>query len=435
MKTLVKKEFELIEQGTAEGQISEKRFDLLRDYVLKAGSRTEKGKSPDFFKIVSKNGKEAIKVQNYVGVIELPDGFRIEILPKVELGQSDSGYDVTRKIFLKMLQCMDENQFKISEFANLNTPKMPLFEIFIQMFLNDVQKLTRVGLKSGYVHIEENSKTFKGKLLVSQNIRENLVHQERFFVEYDEFQLNRPENRLVKSTLLYLNKKSNNDSNLTELRRQLMFFEQVDASVNYEADFSKVVKTRNTTEYENLMAWARVFLQNKSFSTFSGSTSVRSILFPMEKVFEAYVAKMLRKAVIKETEDDYWREWNVRSQYGAKYLFEVPSNKFHMRPDIVMKKDDKINIILDTKWKRLVNDYNSNYGISQQDMYQMFAYGHKYNCPNIWLIYPKNIDMKENIQKFESDCNGLKISVSVYCLDLDKKGAFSLLLSHLKEEK
>lgn len=435
MKTLIKKEFEFIEQGTAEGQITENRFDLLRDYVLKAGSRTEKDKSPDFFKIVSKNGKEAIKVQNYVGVIELPDGFRIEILPKVELGQSDSGYDVTRKIFLKMLQCMDENQFKISEFANLNTSKMPLFEIFIQMFLNDVQKLTRVGLKSGYVHIEENSKTFKGKLLVSQNIRENLVHQERFFVEYDEFQLNRPENRLVKSTLQYLNKKSNSDSNLAEIRRQLMFFEQVDASVNYEADFSKVVKTRNTTEYENLMAWARVFLQNKSFSTFSGSTSVRSILFPMEKVFEAYVAKMLRKAIIKETEDDYWREWNVRSQYGAKYLFEAPSNKFRVRPDIVMKKKDEINIILDTKWKRLVNDYNLNYGISQQDMYQMFAYAHKYNCQNIWLIYPKNIDMKENIQKFESDCNGLKISVSVYCLDLDKKGVFSLLLSHLKEEK
>jgi 5-methylcytosine-specific restriction enzyme subunit McrC len=331
---------------------------------------------------------------------------------------------------------MDENQFKVSDFANLNTSKMPLLEIFIQMFLNDVQKLTRVGLKLGYVHIEENSKTFKGKLLVSQNIRENLVHQERFFVEYDEFQLNRPENRLVKSTLLYLNKKSNNDSNLTELRRQLMFFEQVDASVNYEADFSKVVKTRNTTEYENLMAWARVFLQNKSFSTFSGSTSVRSILFPMEKVFEAYVAKMLRKAVIKETEDDYWREWNVRAQYGAKYLFEVPSNKFQMRPDIVMKKDDKINIILDTKWKRLVNDYNSNYGISQQDMYQMFAYGHKYNCPNIWLIYPKNKDMDGEIKEYKEfkDRND-GLSVSIYCLDLGDKDAFSTLLAQLKEEK
>ncbi|MEE1275870.1 MAG: McrC family protein [Fibrobacteraceae bacterium] len=431
MRTLVKKEFEIIEQGDAEGLLSNKQFKLLRDFVFDSAES-----APDFFKLISKNGKEAIKVQNYVGVVELPDGFRIEILPKIDLAEDDIKCDKTRNIFLKMLQCMDENQFKVSDFANLNTFKMPLFEIFIQMFLNDVQKLTRVGLKSGYVHVEENSKTFKGKLLVSQNIRENLVHQERFYVEYDEFQLNRPENRLIKSTLLYLNKKSNSDSNLAEIRRQLMFFEQVDASVNYEADFSKVIKNRNTTEYENLMAWARVFLQNKSFSTFSGNTSVRSILFPMEKVFEAYVAKMLRKAVIKETTDDYWSEWNVHSQYGARYLFESPSNKFRMRPDIVMKKNDKINIILDTKWKRLVNDDSLNYGISQQDMYQMFAYGHKYNCPNIWLIYPQNKDMDGEIKEYKEfkDRND-GLSVSIYCLYLGDKDAFSTLLAQLKEEK
>lgn len=427
MKTLIKKEFEIIEQGDAEGQLSSSQFKLLRDFVFDS----EKS-APDFFKLVPKDGKEAIKVQNYVGVIELPDGFRIEVLPKIDLAQDDEKCDKTRCIFLKMLQYMDENQFKVSDFANLNTSKMPLFEIFIQMFLNDVQKLTRVGLKSGYVHIEENSKTFKGKLLVSQNIRENLVHQERFFVEYDEFQLNRPENRLVKSTLLYLNKKSNSDSNLAEIRRQLMFFEQVDASVNYEADFSKVVKTRNTTEYENLMAWARVFLQNKSFSTFSGSTSVRSILFPMEKVFEAYVAKKLRKAIACE---GCWKDWSLYTQCKERCLFEEPE-QFQLKPDIIMKKNDGSIIILDTKWKRLVNN-ESNYGISQQDMYQMYAYGHKYKCQNIWLIYPENKDVKWEIipkyKEFKDRNDGL--TVSIYYLNLEDKDAFSKLLSQLKEEK
>ena len=436
MNTLVKKEFEFIEQGTAEGQISEKRFDLLRDYVLKAGSCAEKDKSPDFFKIVSKNGKEAIKVQNYVGVIELSDGFRIEILPKVELGQSDSGYDVTRKIFLKMLQSMDENQFKISDFANMNTSKMPLYEVFIRMFLLDVQQLIRLGLKSDYVCVEENSKTFKGKLLVSQNIRENLVHQERFYVLFDEFQFNRPENKLVKSTLLYLNKKSRNNSNLAEIRRQLMSFEQVNASVNYDADFSKVVKSRNTTEYENLMAWARVFLQSRSFSTFSGETSVKSILFPMEKVFEAYVAKKMRKTIACESQDGYWNDWKVHTQYGAKYLFEKPTKKFRMRPDIVLKNKDGSIIIIDTKWKRLVNKYSVNYNIAQQDMYQMFAYGHKYDCQNIWLIYPRTEDMNGIIQKFISEYkyknDDNNMSVTAYCLDLkiaSEKGLSSLLTS------
>lgn len=439
MKTLIKKEFEFIEQGTAEGQITENRFDLLRDYVLKASSCAEKDKAPDFFKLVSKNGKEAIKVQNYVGVIELPDGFRIEILPKVELGQTDFGYGETRKIFLKMLQCMDENLFRISDFANLNTSKMPLYEVFIRMFLLDVQRLIRLGLKSDYVCIEENSKTFKGKLLVSQNIRENLVHQERFYVQFDEFQLNRPENKLIKSTLLYLNKKSRNHSNLAEIRRQLMFFEQVEASVNYDADFSKVVKCRNTLEYENLMAWARVFLQNRSFSTFSGNTSVKSILFPMEKVFESYVAKKIRKAIVNESQDDYWNVWKVYSQYGAKYLFEEPKKKFLMRPDIVLKKNDGNMIILDTKWKRLVNNSSVNYNIAQQDMYQMFAYGHKYDCQNIWLIYPRTEEMNGEIQKFISQYKykdgDNKLSVTVYCVDLKKATdeGLSSLLPSLKE--
>ena len=66
----------------------------------------------------------------------------------------------------------------------------------------------------------------------------------------------------------------------------------------------------------------------------------------------------------------------------------------------------------------------------------MFAYGHKYDCSNIWLIYPQNKDVKNGIiQKFESSCNGLNISVSVYCLKLDDEGAFSSLLAQLKEEK
>lgn len=337
-----------------------------------------------------------------------------------------------------MLQCMDENQFKISDFANLNISKIPLFEVFIRMFLLDVQQLIHLGLKSDYVCVEENSNTFKGKLLVSQNIRENLVHQERFYVQFDEFQLNRPENKLVKSTLLYLNKKSRNNSNLAEIRRQLMFFEQVDSSINYDADFSKVVKSRNTTEYENLMVWARVFLQNKSFLTFSGNTSVKSILFPMEKVFEAYVAKKMRKAIANETSNGYWSGWNVYSQYGAKYLFEKPT-KFRMRPDIVLKNKDGNIIILDTKWKRLVNNYSVNYNIAQQDMYQMFAYGHKYDCQNIWLIYPRIEEMDGIIQqfiseyKYKSDDNNMY--VTAYCLDLkitSEKGP-SPLLTLLKE--
>lgn len=45
------------------------------------------------------------------------------------------------------------------------------------------------------------------------------------------------------------------------------------------------------------MQWSKVFLMNQSFTTFSGETNARALLFPMEKVFEAYVARNLKQVL------------------------------------------------------------------------------------------------------------------------------------------
>ena len=46
----------------------------------------------------------------------------------------------------------------------------------------------------------------KGNVLINRHLKENIGHAERFSLAYDEFNLNRPENRLIKSTLLKLQK-------------------------------------------------------------------------------------------------------------------------------------------------------------------------------------------------------------------------------------
>lgn len=74
----------------------------------------------------------------------------------------------------------------------------------------------------------------------------------------------------------------------------------VDASVNYTKDFSQVVINRNTKDYEMLMQWSKVFLMNKSFTTFSGSTTSRALLFPMESIYESYVAQQIKKVMSPE---------------------------------------------------------------------------------------------------------------------------------------
>ena len=116
---------------------------------------------------------------------------------------------------------------------------------------------------------------------------------------------------------------------------------------------------------------------DKSFTTFSGSTTSRALLFPMESVYESYVAQQMKKVMEPEG-------WNVSCQDRGHYLFTEPRHQFALRPDIVMEKDER-RVVLDTKWKRLINNERIYYGISQSDMYQMYAYSKKYNTSEIWL--------------------------------------------------
>ena len=132
----------------------------------------------------------------------------------------------------------------------------------------------------------------------------------------------------------------------------------------------------------------------------------------MDKLFESYVAKKLN---IEMMETDY----DVSTQDRVYYLFDEPE-RFKLRPDIVISKDSS-KVILDTKWKNLYNKEKDNYGISQSDMYQMYAYSKKYQTRNIWLLYPLNqemIEYKTNLLKpYEANIED-NVSVSVYFVDL-----------------
>ena len=75
---------------------------------------------------------------------------------------------------------------------------------------------------------------------------------------------------------------------------------------------------------------------------------------------------------------------------------------------------------MDTKWKKLINNERKNYGISQADMYQMYAYSKKYETEDIWLLYPKNDEISEDINiEFDSG-DGTKVRVffvDVACIE------------------
>ena len=282
-------------------------FSQLENLILTFNESNEVD-AIDFLSISSKrNVGKIIRAKNYVGVLQLNNGVQLQILPKIHGGtQEDS-----KKTFLKMLKTLKDFPSKTFNESNLNTEKMPIFEIFIRLYIQEVQHLVKRGLKSAYYDVEDNLKVFKGKMNFPQQIKHNMVHKERFYMQYDEFGLNRPENRLIKSTLVKLAKESESAENVKELRKLLASFELVELSTNVEKDFAQVKIDRNSKDYECVINWSKIFLRNQSFTTFAGTSFVQALLFPMDRVFEDYVGRKLRRMIRRTNSDDIFARSKV----------------------------------------------------------------------------------------------------------------------------
>lgn len=381
-------------------------FDNLRQFIHEFVGNEKHADVLDFMRISYKrNVGEIITIKNYVGLIQIKNGFQIEVLPKIDFvdKEEDEGHKRTKQIFTKMLCSLKDFPGKIFNNAHLQIEKMSLYEIFINMYLQEVQHLVAKGLKAGYVGIEDNLNFYKGKLLVNQHIKSNLFRGERFFVSFDDFNFNRAENRLIKATLLHLKHITSSAENSKRIGQLLISFELIEPSINLVGDFSKVQLDRSNEEYDKLMQWSKVFLLKQSFTAFSGKSMNHSLLFPMEYVYESYVAKQVQKLFGNSG-------WSVKCQTTKKYLFDEPLPKFSLRPDITLEKDGRM-VIMDTKWKLLNDNVQTNYGISQADMYQMYAYSKKYEAGDIWLLYPMNKNVYQLKDICYSSFDGVKVHV------------------------
>lgn len=383
--------------------LPERTFDALETFIL-ANTSCTGTEVVELLSLSARRGNgKIITARNYVGLITMADGTVIEILPKIAGG--DISKSDIKRIFLEMLKTLKDVSFKDFNVSNLHIDRLSLLEIFIKMFLDEVFLLTKQGLKAAYTPIEANERFYKGKLLPAQNIKYNLVSRERFFVCYDDFSINRPENRLIKSALLFLLKQTTDSQNRQNAARLIAFFEGVDYSVSYDADFSKCISDRSMNHYDKALSWCRVFLRGNSFTAYAGSEVALALLFPMEKVFESFVAAKFRKYIGEGI--------SLRTQDARYSLFDSPTRAFALRPDLVLESSER-TVVLDTKWK-LLSDNARNSGISQTDMYQMYAYSKKYDANSIMLLYPKSDNVSRDGIKYVSDDN---VNVDVSFIDL-----------------
>jgi 5-methylcytosine-specific restriction enzyme subunit McrC len=385
-------------------------FAWLESQALRAA---EAGESA-WARVTQRRGRRAVQVTSFVGVIRAPDGFQIEVLPKV--GRSIGGGDAqARRLLIEMLRCLGGFRHVQTDSAKLVATRMPLLEVFIGEFLSAVEHIVKRGLRSDYRLRQDNVFALRGKLQMAMHLRQNLCRQDRFFSEFDEFSTNRPENRLLHAALRRALSWTAAQTH-QQLARELCFvFAEVPQSERPAVDFSMVRLDRGMGHYADALAWARLILEDESPLTGAGGHRAPSLLFPMEAVFEAYVAKHLARQLA--------HPFTLRTQARSFSLVRhLEQDWFRLNPDLLVQESGTNRLVLDTKWK-LLDDRKATgadkYGLDQGDFYQLHAYGQSYldGQGDVVLIYPRTDAFDQALPVFDfPKSKGLRLWVLPFCL-------------------
>lgn len=373
--------------------------------------------APDYSRVLTylrPKGQEQLRVQNYVGVVRLDDGVQIEVLPKTSKNLERRH---ARKLLIKMLVELVDSPFFEGTAADLEVHDMPIFELVLRCYLEQVTTIVRKGIARTYVTQQDNLVFLRGKLQMTEHIRRNSYNATRVFCEFDEYDTDRPINRLIKGALSIVNKLSRDATNQQRCRELLFWFDGVPGTTDPRTDLQRMQRDRLVQHYAPAMPLCKLILFGLNPLTKKGENQVISMLFPMEMVFEAYVAAKLPLQ---------FREWRILTQAKGKALVDDHLNRqmFNLRPDLKFVNAHRC-VIGDTKWK-LINQANrrDKYGISQADIYQLFGYTKKYlggqSQKEVLLIYPASDRFTKPLEPFWFRGDDEVLYVVPYDLDSER---------------
>lgn len=338
---------------------------------LESLARFSEKHQDQFFSLVH-NG---IKFTSYVGVLRVGN-LQIEILPKADK-LNDRAADKGKWHDALVYMLRECRYVKLSRIANasLVLQHASILDLFIEVFLAETEELCHHGLIKRYQQKEENHFKYKGKILFPEQIKHNIIHQERMYSQYQSYDSNHLVNQILFSALKIIPYITNTRQLLDRCRQLLLYYPPVDEIRISQKHFDRIVLDRKTRRYQLALEIARLLLLNYSQDLKGGSNNVLSLLFDMNELFEEFIYRQLLK--LQATHN-----LNVKRQQSRRF-WEQRS----IRPDILIEIEGQ-RLVLDTKWKVLEQNTPSD-----ADLKQMYAYNHFFKAKHSVLIYPKVHDL------------------------------------------
>ena len=342
-----------------------------------------------------KDGK--IKPRNYIGFIYF-EGQTIEIYPKVFKDNWDeANRQIVFRNILHWLKYYEKFKIPYTE-SQLDVEFNDFLELFLYLVTQLIFETVRKNPYYQFKEIEKTLYTPRGRIDFNDYALRKMPagKWEQFDCVYEPFIYDNRTNQVIKYTCRLIKSITKNDTTKKLLREILFVMDEVSDRICTVYDVDSIFVNPLFQDYENILYYCRMIIEQRVYSNQSFETSQLCFLFPMEKIFEDFVAGKLKDMKL-----------NVEKQKSDMYLATFEGNNaFQMQHDIFIKAPP---VIIDTKYKIRSETGDLKHGIAQGDMYQLVSYGFRRGIERLYLFYPNikdfaadDFNFAENVYKVQS---------------------------------
>lgn len=276
--------------------------------------------------------------------------------------------------------CYAWNVLEQSDSIFLGSEKFDnIYNLFARIYINGTSSLIKRGLNRYYIQEKEAVSTIKGKINISDSIKEQTFRNGRMICQYDNFSEDIKLNQIVKTTINILIKSSKLDTDLrNKLLKLKLYFSDIKDIRFSKALFSSLRYNRNNYHYRMLINISQLIYQglitNEAENEFSFSDFVRDR--QMSKLYEKFVLNFYRTHLDERiyTVHAPKLKWNLDEDVIEEDLSLLPE----MRTDIVIEnKVENTQLIIDTKYYAqtlVTSNWTDIEKVRTGHLFQIFAY-------------------------------------------------------------
>ena len=223
------------------------------------------------------------------------------------------------------------------------------------------------GLGRGYISETETLSGIKGKIDITESIKTQTMLRRQLVCSHDDFSVNTYMNRIIKTTLMHLLHADIDKSRKKEIRKLLVFFDDVQVldihTINWNQQYSK-----NNQTYRMLISICYLVLKGLLQTTSDGTTKMMQFIDEqrMCRLYEKFILEYYRKEHTELTANASQIPWQLDDEFSD--MLPV------MQTDIMLSKGSNILIIDAKYYGHTTQTQYDKHTIHSNNMYQIFTY-------------------------------------------------------------